>query len=292
MSNLMLHSGSRSVDRPTLESIDAPPATDTWFPVRHGDVLGRAVGLLEGAGFRVEKSRYGLSTDNHRFFGVLDLSLPVGYDGVKLAVGIRNSTDKTFPIGLAAGTRVFVCDNLAFSAELTVTRKHTRNGMDRWTEAIGGAVHRLDQFQRAESVRIERLQGCHLGLPEADSFILRAWESGILSTRQLPDAVKQWRDPQYDWGREGTAWHLYNAMTHALGGIAQNNPQRHAGLTMKLMQHFAPVIGEDGAALMSPGSVLPTVRDTDPDEDPVPLHLPIDHAEVFLPGPQEGDPLD
>jgi hypothetical protein len=288
MSSLMLHSGSRTVDRPTLEMIPAPEATDTWFPVRHGDVLGRAVGLLEGAGFRIERSRYGLSPDNHRFFGVLDLSLPVGTDGVKLAVGIRNSTDKTFPIGLAAGTRVFVCDNLAFSAELTVTRKHTKNGMDRWTEAIGGAVNRLDQFQRAETVRIERLQGYNLALPEADSFILRAWEAGILSTRQLPDAVKQWREPSFDWGRPGTAWHLYNAMTHSLSGAAERNPQRHAGLTMRLMQHFAPVIGEDGAALMSSGRVLDTVRDTD--DDPTPLHLPVQHADIIM--PMEGNPLD
>jgi len=42
------------------------------------------------------------------------------------AVGLRNSHDKTFPAGLVAGTRVFVCDILAFSGLIQIRRKHTR----------------------------------------------------------------------------------------------------------------------------------------------------------------------
>jgi len=41
-------------------------------------------------------------------------------------LGIRNSHDKTFPASLVDGALVFVCDNLSFSGEIRVTRKHTR----------------------------------------------------------------------------------------------------------------------------------------------------------------------
>jgi hypothetical protein len=285
MANLMLHRGSITVDRPTIETIAAPDPTATWFPVAHRDVLGTAIGLMEGAGFRIERTRYGLSHDGHRFFGVLDLSLPVGFDGVKLAVGVRNSTDQTFPIGLAAGTRVFVCDNLAFSAELTVTRKHTKHGMLRWTEAIGQAVNRLDQFQQAETSRIERLRETVLDPDMADAAILRAFERGIVNTRQLPAVIEQWRRPSFDWGQTGTAWHLYNAFTTALGKGAESNPQRHAGATMRLMAHFAPIIGEDGAGLMTGDRpLLDTYRDDgSPEEEVLEMHLPADRAEILGP---------
>ena len=40
-------------------------------------------------------------------------------------LGLRNSHDKTFPAGIVAGSAVFICDNLAFSGEVKLARKHT-----------------------------------------------------------------------------------------------------------------------------------------------------------------------
>jgi hypothetical protein len=45
-------------------------------------------------------------------------------DGVNLAVGLRSSIDKSIALQWCCGSRVFVCDNLAFSAETQITRKH------------------------------------------------------------------------------------------------------------------------------------------------------------------------
>ena len=39
--------------------------------------------------------------------------------------GPRNSRDKSLLIGIAFGSRVFVRDNLAFSADHVIRRKHT-----------------------------------------------------------------------------------------------------------------------------------------------------------------------
>ena len=44
-----------------------------------------------------------------------------------LALGIRSSYDRSLAVGLVAGSRVFCCDNLAFSGEVTMHRKHTVN---------------------------------------------------------------------------------------------------------------------------------------------------------------------
>jgi hypothetical protein len=74
--------------------------------------------------FAVRRATFGLARDNHRMFATLDLTSELAF-GVSLAVGVRNSTDKSFPIGFCAGSRTFVCDNLAFRSELTITKKHT-----------------------------------------------------------------------------------------------------------------------------------------------------------------------
>jgi len=54
-------------------------------------------------------------------------------------VGLRNSHDKTYPAGLVAGSKVFVCDNLCFSGEVRLSRKHTRHAV-RDLKHLGGVV--------------------------------------------------------------------------------------------------------------------------------------------------------
>ena len=45
----------------------------------------------------------------------------------RYVIGMRNSNDMKFPAGLVLGIAPFVCDNLAFTGEVTVARKHTTN---------------------------------------------------------------------------------------------------------------------------------------------------------------------
>src|SRR5688500_12927565 len=95
-STLINHRGARDVLLEELALIPAPPSTDTWFPIPHSDVLNAVSETLTGAGFEIRGSRLSLSSNDARFFGTLDLSTKVN-EGVNLAVGIRNSTDKSFP---------------------------------------------------------------------------------------------------------------------------------------------------------------------------------------------------
>jgi hypothetical protein len=96
-SSLMLHCGAREVSREELAVLPCPPPTKTWAPVNHARVLDTALGTLREAGYSIEKACFGLSGGDDRFFGTLDLSTPLTPDGtVTLAVGIRNSVDKTY----------------------------------------------------------------------------------------------------------------------------------------------------------------------------------------------------
>src|ERR1700745_3184185 len=110
---LVLHCGAKEVSREELATVEAPPPTRTWFPIKHSDVLDAVLETVDQTGFAVEKMRLGASPTGGQLFGALDLCCPSA-DGVSLAVGIRNSINQTLPLGFIAGTRVFVCDNLAF----------------------------------------------------------------------------------------------------------------------------------------------------------------------------------
>ena len=232
MSQLMLHRGARTVERNDVELVEAPPPTDTWFPLRHGQVLSTAEGALGTAGFQISRSQYALSQDNARFFGTLDLSTSI-VEGVSLTVGVRNSIDKTFPLGLVAGSRVFVCDNLAFSAEIYVSKRHTRFGESRFNEGISHAITALNQYQQVEARRIGHYRAAEIDEKTASSCILHAYEEGILSPRTLPNALDEWRKPAREDFEPRTAWSLFNALTSALKE-RQGNPAQFASLTMRL----------------------------------------------------------
>ena len=150
-STLMNHRGAREVLRDELAAIEAPPPTKTWYPIAHRAVLDSVWSTLEGAGFQIRQSRLSLAHGDARFFGTLDLATPIS-DGVSLAVGIRNSTDQSFPIGFCCGQRVFVCDNLAFTSEIVVSKKHTRFGQERYLEGLARAVGSLNSSKCSSTV--------------------------------------------------------------------------------------------------------------------------------------------
>lgn len=237
---LCLHAGARQVTPDELDAVPCPPPSRlsetsrvVWHPVPHGDVLRTAVNALGEAGYEVERTDLGLSKCNAKFFGTLTLKSKLA-DGVSLAVGIRSSIDKTIGLQWCAGNRVFVCDNLAFSSEKVISRKHTTNGITRYKEAIQHAVSDLRSFQEGETRRIELMQRTPLSPLEADGYLLRLYDAGVLSVRLLPDAIKEWREPTYPEFAPRTLWSLFNAATTVMGGRIGHQPQKHAALTIRL----------------------------------------------------------
>ena len=93
-SSLIAHCGARTVGREELLAVKAPEPTRTWFPLSHSAVLQTVKDKLREGGFVVEKEQLALGRHDARFFGTLDLASAIA-PGVSLAVGIRNSLDKS-----------------------------------------------------------------------------------------------------------------------------------------------------------------------------------------------------
>ncbi len=237
--NLVLHRGAREVTLDELDAVPLPPSTSTYFPVSHGTVLNRVTETLTAAGFGIESMQLSLARDSARFFGTLTLKNKLSNDAC-LAVGVRNSTDKSFPIGLVCGSRVFVCDNLAFSSEIVIARRHTRFGADRFNEAVSNAVVGLHEYQVSAQQRIAQLQSWELSPLEADSLLLKSCETGTVSWRMLPAVIAAWRNPEHVEFQPRTGWSLLNAYTGVLKDRQKSSPQEAAMQTIQLQRLLSP----------------------------------------------------
>ena len=238
-SQLMLHCGARTVEETELRGCQTPPPEGRWYPIAHARVLDTVRGTLADAGYVVQSQKLALSRGDQRFFGVLDLATPLVTE-VTLAVGIRNSVDKSFPMGFTAGSRVFCCDNLAFRSELLVKRKHTRYGEQRFSAAITEAVTSLNGFRDLEAARIKRMMLHHVNDDQADAIMLRAFEKGIVGAPLLPAIIREWRNPRFEDFQPRTAWSLLNAFTTVLGSRALTRPHAYSAQTMRLNAFLCP----------------------------------------------------
>lgn len=230
---LSLHRGAKTVTEEELTAYKAPEPEGRWYPLSHSRVLTVVKQTLDEAGFSVGRQQLGVMRDGSRFFGTLDLKTPIS-EGVALTVGVRNSVDKSFPLGFCAGSRVFVCDNLAFSAELLVKRKHTIFGERDFIRRIAEAVASLNGFREQEAEKIDRLKGFELSPELAEALMLRAYERGIVGARDLPRVIRLWREPLHDEFRVSTAWSLLNTFTDAMRERSVKQPQDFAVSTMRL----------------------------------------------------------
>ncbi len=229
MSSLCLHTGAKIIEMEQLRNVVTPEATPTWTPVAHDALVDSVKGSLVSSGANIVKEEHALYRDGARYFGLLHLS--ENNDGGNTVIGIRNSHDKTFPAGLSLGNHVFVCDNLSFSGDVTVARKHTRfigRDLDR---LIYFAVGKLADLRQKQLIRFAAYKGRELSDVEAHDLIIRALLAHIISGEAVTKVVGEWRKPAHDEFAPRNVWSLFNDFTEVLKGIA---PQAAVRRTMTL----------------------------------------------------------
>jgi hypothetical protein len=215
MEAMLSHSKSVLVGRQDLTDLVTPEPTTTHFPIAHARFVQTLAESLHYRHLEIVHEEYAVSHDGLRFFGVLTLS--VEESGVRIAIGLRNSHDKSFSLGLTVGRRVLVCDNLAlFGDYAPVMRKHTKR-----VEIEALLAVAVDQMQRNfEPMRrqIDFFRGSELSDQRAKLIIYDAFmEGGADLPKHLGAVVHDhYFDPKYPEFEPRTVWSLENAFTSAL----------------------------------------------------------------------------
>jgi hypothetical protein len=218
---LMLHADATDIVYPALRELETPPATQSHVPIPHFrvvDLVKTAVGMY---GHEVTAEHHGVTGDGARYFGLL--SLRSSYTGYEDTVGLRNSHDKSFPVGIGFGSRVFVRDNLAFVAETTIKRRHTANLKRDLPGIIGEMIEPLALHREKQQRTIDCYRQTMLTDERADHAIMQMYRDGIINVQRIAEVAKEWDEPSFEEFNERNAWRLFNAATYALNGcIAEN----------------------------------------------------------------------
>lgn len=208
---LIAHSGSTLVEREALADAPCPQRTATHVPVPHAAFVDTLHAWLAYEGIQPAAEEYALTKDGLRMFGVI--ALHSEHPDWQVTIGLRNAHDKSFSAGLAAGSRVIVCDNLSFSAEVVSTRKHTGRILDELPVLVRQMLQRTLQYQRGEAGRIDRMREIPVDDVTAHDTVCRAVRSRILPASRVPDVLRNWHEPPHEEFQPRTAWSLYNGFT-------------------------------------------------------------------------------
>ena len=141
---------------------------------------------MVGSGFSVTNESHALWNDGLRYFGLMEVANGTSHEDYGLVIGLRNSHDKSFPAAIALGSAVFVCDNLAFSAEVTIARRHTRYIERDLPRIVHTAIGRLTDLRGQQDQRIESYKDTPLTDPAAHDLIIRAVDANVLPVTQVP----------------------------------------------------------------------------------------------------------
>jgi hypothetical protein len=229
--NLMLHAGADTVSREQISVVKTPERTATWVPIPHDRLLDGVQATLERAGLRVITEAHGLTKDGNRYFGLLQVANGHADEDFGLVVGLRNSHDKTFPAGLVIGAAVFVCDNLSFSGEVRLARKHTVHVERDLPSLIESAVGRLGDLRRTQEQRFDAYKHSEITDSAAHDLVIQALDARVVPVTRIPKVLQEWREPRHPEFREGrTGWRLFNAFTEGLKGNLDALPRRTQAL--------------------------------------------------------------
>lgn len=237
MSGLIVHAGASLVGRQNLRDLPTPEPTATHHPIAHASLVEAVLESLAYRRLDVVRDEYAVTPDGMRLFGFMEVNIE--HAGNRLALCFRNSHDKSFSLGLLAGYRTFICDNLAFHGEfVAVAKKHTKHVV--LDEVVGVGVDRVQRHFQKVTQTIDAWQGFELSDQRAKSVIFDGLIlDGIDAPKHLASAVHaEYFNPRHEEFRPRTMWSLSNAFTEVFKAL---EPVRRMEATASLARFLETV---------------------------------------------------
>ena len=101
---LIAHRGAEIVTREQLANYPTPPATETFKPVSHAQLVQTLIQIMQDRGLHIVREQF--AVQNQKLFGTFDLEWQK-MEEYGAAVGFRHANDQSMPIQIAVGARVF-----------------------------------------------------------------------------------------------------------------------------------------------------------------------------------------
>lgn len=253
LTNATLISGkSTPQTRTQLAALPTFEGTDTHKPVPHIELIQGIDMVLGENGIHIAAEKFSVNRLGNALFGVMDLrgdsTLPAT-QGFSAAMGLRTANDKTMSIQLGVGAKVFICDNLAFHADMIAMKKKHTSGLDLIGD-LRDAVKRFIEKFWTMSLQFEDMKNIAITPNEARVRIYDVFAKEVLAHRYFPLVHQAYFQPDrmvatvseaggltpYNPVYKNTLWALHNAFTWALKGAPMPVQQQ---ATLDLAREFA-----------------------------------------------------
>lgn len=221
--------GNSATEEQVISSI-TPPETRSHIPLPHSEYLGMVYNTLDSFGWGVTHKEFSLESgklpvagedikfESARLFGVLKIQredVAIGED-YQLAIGIRNSHDKSMSAGMVAGLVVMVCSNLDFMGDFSTRHKHSTNVRNVLPGRLKNLAGEIDVAHTDHRQLIESYKATQLEDNVMHDFVVRLADEGAFPWAYGQKILKEYRNPRHQEFEQSTLWGFNNATTEVL----------------------------------------------------------------------------
>ena len=215
----MLIIAKNKVESAQLANIALPQETDSFKPLAHSRLVELTCEAIERAGLKIIEQEHSIARDGLRYFGGFSLTgADIQGTDRQIVLGLRNSNDKSFPAAICVGNRMLVCENLCFSSDIKLARRHTTNIMNDLPRVLADAVGRVVSHWNDMGNRIESYKQTEISRDRAADLLIDLVDAKAFPARDIYNAVQEFRNPRHEEFKGGSLWTLYNSITENLKG--------------------------------------------------------------------------
>ncbi len=240
------------VDVESLRGVQTPAPTATHTPIPHAQLVGLTREALDRSGLEIAEEEHALARGGLRYFGGFALKgEDVSGTDRNIVLGLRNAHDRSFAASIAIGNQMMVCENLCFSSDVKLARRHTTNILADLPRVLSSAVSRVTSHWTDMGKRIEAYKQTEV--ENAADMLVQLVDTKAFPARDIYKAVQEFRDPRHEEFKGGSLWTLYNSVTeHLKGGDLSKLPQRTMTMQSvfdKIADHTPVIVEAEEIAL-------------------------------------------
>lgn len=216
LKKLCLHAGGCEVDYDELKNVPTPVLhhKSRYELLSHANLVDMTKQQLEAADYEIVNEQH--AVNKFQYFGILQIASK--NNDYATIVGLRNSYDNTLPAGIVTGSGVFVCDNLAFNGEYRISKKHYTGLNEELPVLLADIIANIGGVSKQIDTTFNTYKALPVSDQMASHIIVKAFQSGIINTRQIETVIDQCHNPAHNEHlKDGrTLYTVFNGFTEAL----------------------------------------------------------------------------
>jgi hypothetical protein len=229
--NLMLHAGATRCELERLHEAVTPESTNTFSPINHAEFVNMMRDELTVQGYTIDNEEYGVADGriyidkekviipDARMFGTFTLKSEAGNKGYDLAVGFRNAHDKSMATGMFLGSRIFVCDNMAYSGEVHIVRKHSPTNMLELPSELADAIAGIKHGAKKQDEVFDGYKDTKISERDFSHLVCEVTKNDILPITKIKSLLHEWDEPTHEEFADHNMFSAFNAVTEVAKSI-------------------------------------------------------------------------